>query len=51
MKPELLAELRSAREITRLFESEADVSPGDAATAVAGYRAVYEHFLEQRSAP
>ena len=50
-EPELLAEFRSAREITRLFESDAEVSPGDAATAVAGYRAVYDHFLEQRSAP
>ena len=49
--PEILAEFRSAREITRLFEGGADVSPGDAATAVAGYRAVYEYLLEHRSAP
>lgn len=49
--PEVLAEFRSAREITRLFESGADVSPGDAATAVDGYRAVYAHLLENRTAP
>jgi hypothetical protein len=51
VEPEVMAEFRSAREITRLFESDADVSPGDAATAVAGYRTVYEHLIEQRSAP
>jgi hypothetical protein len=49
--PEVLAEFRSAREITRLFESGADVSPGDAATAVEGYRSVYAHLLENRAAP
>ena len=49
--PEIAATFRSAREITRLFESDADVSPGDAATAVEGYRAVYAHLLENRSAP
>jgi hypothetical protein len=49
--PELLAEFRSAREITRLFESDADVSPGDAGTAVEGYRSIYQHLLEDRSAP
>jgi hypothetical protein len=48
---ELLTEFRSAREITRLFESDADVSPGDAATAVEGYRTVYAHLLEHRAAP
>jgi hypothetical protein len=48
---EIVAEFRSAREITRLFESDADVSPGDAATAVDGYRSVYEYLLEHRSAP
>ena len=50
-EPEVVAEFRSAREITRLFESGADVSPGDAATAVEGYRSVYAHLLENRSAP
>ncbi len=49
--PEVMVEFRSAREIARLFESGADVSPGDAAPVVAGYRAVYEHLLEQRAAP
>ena len=49
--PEVVAEFRSAREITRLFESDAEVSPGDAATAVEGYRSVYAHLLENRTAP
>lgn len=49
--PEIVATFLSAREITRLFESNADVSPGDAAAAVDGYRSVYEHLLEHRSAP
>jgi hypothetical protein len=49
--PELLAAFRSARELTRLFESDADVSPGDAATAVEDYRSVYQWLLESRAAP
>jgi hypothetical protein len=49
--PDLLATFRSAREITRLFESDADVSPGEAATAVEDYRSVYQYLLEERSAP
>ena len=49
--PEVLAEVRSAREITRLFESDADVSPGDAAVAVEAYRSVYDHLIAQHSAP
>jgi hypothetical protein len=49
--PEVVVAFRSAREITRLVESEGDVSPGDVATAVEGYRSVYEHLLESRSAP
>ena len=49
--PEIVAEFRSAREITRLFESDAEVSPGDAATAVEGYRTVYAYLLDHRSPP
>jgi len=49
--PEVLAAFRSAREITRLFDSGKDVSPGDAAAAADGYRSVYAYLLEQRSAP
>ena len=49
--PEVLAEFRSAREITRLFENGSDVSPGDAAAAVEGYRAVYAHLVERRGTP
>jgi hypothetical protein len=39
---EVMAALRSVREITRLSERNADVSPREAATAVEGYRSVYE---------
>jgi hypothetical protein len=49
--PEVLAEFRSAREIARLFESGADVSPGEAAAAVEGYRSVYAHLVERHPAP
>jgi hypothetical protein len=49
--PEVVRAFRSAREITRLFESDADVSPGDAAPAVEDYRSVYEYLLEHRAAP
>jgi hypothetical protein len=49
--PEVLADFRTAREITRLAESGADISPGDVAPAIEGYRNVYERLIEQRSAP
>jgi hypothetical protein len=51
VEPEILASFRSAREITRLFERGADVSPGDAAVAVEDYHTVYEFLLEHRAAP
>jgi len=49
---EVVAEFLAAREITRLVESASDdVSPGDVAAAVNGYRSLYEHLTAERSAP
>ena len=50
-EPEVLASFRAAREITRLAESGADLSPGDIAPAIEGYREVYRVLTEQRRAP
>jgi hypothetical protein len=51
-EPEVIAEFVAARETTRRLESDPDdVSPGDVAAAVNGYRAVYDHLLSERSAP
>ena len=48
---EVLANFRSAREITRLAESGADLSPGDVVPAIEGYREIYRILTEQRAAP
>ena len=49
---EIIAEFLAARETTRLVESGSDdVSPGDVAAAINGYRAVFEHVLAERGAP
>ena len=49
---EVVAEFLAAREITRLVEQDADgVSPGDVASAVNGYRSIYEYLIAERSAP
>ena len=50
-EPEVLANFRAAREITRLAESGADLSPGDIAPAIENYREVYRILTEQRAAP
>jgi hypothetical protein len=50
-EPEILANFRSAREIARLWESGADMSPGDVAQAIENYRNVYGALIEQRLAP
>jgi hypothetical protein len=50
-EPEVLASFRAAREINRLAESGADLSPGDVAPAIEGYREIYRILAEQRSAP
>jgi hypothetical protein len=47
----VLANFRAAREITRLAESGADLSPGDVAPAIEDYREVYGILAEQRPAP
>ena len=49
---EVVAEFQAAREITRLVEARSeDVSPGDVAAAVNGYRAIFDYLIEERSAP
>jgi hypothetical protein len=50
-EPEILVNFRSARELTRLWESDADISPGEVAQAIEDYRNVYESVIEQRSPP
>ena len=49
-EPEVVAEYRAARELTRAAErGSEDVSPGDVAAAINGYRAVFDHLLSARS--
>jgi hypothetical protein len=49
---EIVAEFLAAREITRLIEGGSeDVSPGDVAAAVNGYRAIFDFLIAERSAP
>jgi hypothetical protein len=48
---EIVAEFLAAREITRLVEEGSeDVSPGDVAAAVNGYRAIFDYLIAERSA-
>lgn len=49
--PEVLAEYRSARETATRLDRDDDVDPGDIAAAINGLIAVYEHLLNDRSAP
>jgi hypothetical protein len=47
----VVAEFLAARETMRLVEEGSDdVSPGDVAAAVNGYRAVFEHLIAERGA-
>jgi hypothetical protein len=49
---EIVAEFLAAREITQLLRDNPDaVSPGDVASAVNGYRSLYEYLIEERAAP
>jgi hypothetical protein len=49
---DVIADFLAAQEITRLrADPTADVSPGDVAAAVNGYRSVYEFLLEERRVP
>lgn len=50
-EPEILANFRAAREITRRSESGDDISLGDVAQAIEDYRLVYETVIQQRAAP
>jgi hypothetical protein len=50
-EPEILSNFRAAREVTRRDASFADISSGDVAAAIEGYRLVYETLIQQRAAP
>ena len=48
---EIVAEYLAAHEIVDASERDAgDISPGDVAAAINGYRAVYDHLLTTRAA-
>jgi hypothetical protein len=48
---EIVAEYLAAHEIVETMERDAgNLSPGDLAAAINGYRAVYEHLLTTRAA-
>jgi hypothetical protein len=48
---EIVAEYLAAREITQASErGSADISPGDIAAAINGYRAVFDYIVANRSA-
>ena len=49
--PEVLAEFRAAHEVTQATEAGGDVDPGDVAMAVNAYTALYEHVINDRTAP
>ena len=49
--PEIASEFRAAHDVTRTVESGGDVDPGDVAMAVNAYRALYEHVINDRTAP
>jgi hypothetical protein len=47
---EVVAEYLAAHEITEMSERGSDdVSPGDVAAAINGYRAVFDYIVEERS--
>ena len=48
---EIVAGFLTAREITRLYESGADISPGDIPPAIEGYRTVYEQLVGPVAGP
>ena len=49
--PEVLAEYVAGTEVVRRIERGEDVDPGDVASAIQSYRALYEHLTAERSAP
>jgi hypothetical protein len=49
-EPEVVAEYLAAHEITQEAErGSGELSPGDVAAAVNGFRAVYEHLVTTRA--
>jgi len=48
---EVVAEFLAARDVTRRVERGETPDPGDVASAVNGYRALYEYLIEERAAP
>ena len=47
---EIVAEFLAAREITQLHErGNEEIGPGDVASAINGYRAVFDHLISSRS--
>jgi hypothetical protein len=50
-EPEILATFRAAREFSRRVESEADVDPGDIASAINDLRDVYDYLITERTPP
>ena len=49
---EIVAEFLAAREVGRLIEAGSqEVSPGDVAAAINGYRSLYEYLLAERTPP
>lgn len=50
-EPEVLAQFRAAREVSRLVDAAADVDPGDLADAINGLRAIYDYLIAERTAP
>jgi hypothetical protein len=48
---EIVSEYESAREVADRLERGKDVGPGDVAAAINGLRALYDHLINERSAP
>ena len=47
---EVIVEYSAAHEITRISESgSTEISPGDVASAINGFRALYDHLVANRS--
>ena len=48
---EIVAEYMAAREISDLVERGVAVGPGDVASAVNGFRAIYDFLIDERRTP
>ncbi|HEY8628806.1 MAG TPA: hypothetical protein VIL56_10860 [Gaiellaceae bacterium] len=49
--PEVVTEFRAVHEVTHATEGGWDVDSGDVAMAVNAYRALYDHVINDRTAP